>query len=110
MATGRRVVDTNERATARMAEVNLQTAAFLRPDRSSSSMDSGLHLSDCAGAETRTVGCHREAQDIDAVPFADSPDGNAFDLYVGVTSAIGLSLVIMVAVITAVSLLLLIQL
>jgi hypothetical protein len=109
MLTWQRTVNNDKRESAMTAGLNLQAAGFTRQDRSALMMDSGLRLSDRADAETRSGDCHRQARDIDSVLFDDNPDGNAFDVYVGVASAIGLLLVLIVAVITAVSLWLLIQ-
>jgi hypothetical protein len=109
MATWRRVVDENERKVVTTAALNLQTTGFTWQERSSSSKDTRLRLSDYAGAETRSGDCNREAQDISGALLDDNPDGNSFDFYVGIASTIGLSLVFVVAIVTAVSISLLIE-
>jgi hypothetical protein len=109
MAPWRKVADKNERETASTVGLNIQTTGFAWQNRSSSSMDARPPLSNHRGAEQSNGNCHREAQDVDAVLFDDGPDGNVFDFYVGVASAIGLLLVLIVAFITAASLWLLIQ-
>jgi hypothetical protein len=79
MATWRHVVDENEREMATTAALNLQTTGFTWQDRSSSSMDSRLRLSDYADAETSSGDCNREAQDTGGELLDDNPDGNSFD-------------------------------
>lgn len=102
-------MDENEREMATTAALNLQTTGFTWQDRSSSSMDSRLRLSDYTDAETSSGDCNREAPDTGGELLDDNPDGNSFDFYVGIASAIALLLVLIVAVVTAVSIWLLIQ-
>jgi len=78
-------------------------------DRSGSPMDSPLRLSDYAGAQTSNWDCNQETQDTGEARIDDDPDGNSFDFYVGIASAIGLLLVLIVAAVTAVSIWMLIQ-
>jgi hypothetical protein len=72
-------------------------------------MNFRLHISDYAGAQMSNWDCNQEAPDIDEAHFDDNSDGNSFDFYVGVASAIGLSLVLIVAIVTAGSIWLLIR-
>jgi hypothetical protein len=56
-----------------------------------------------------TAARDREAQNTNRALFDEDPDSNSFDFYVGVASAIGLLIILIVAVVTAVSLWLLIR-
>lgn len=97
-------MDKNERETTMTAALSLQTTGFTRQERSFSTLDSGLRLSNYGGAATRNWDCHQDAEDSGGVLFDENADGNSFDFYVGVASAIGLSLVLVVAVVTVLSL------
>jgi hypothetical protein len=78
-------------------------------DRPPSCLDSRRRRSGDIGVETSSADGKPEAQDTDGALVDDNPDGNSFDFYVGIASAIGLLLVLIVAVVTALSILLLIQ-
>jgi hypothetical protein len=97
-------MDKNERKITMTAALNLPTTGFTRQERFSSSLDSGLRLSNYRGAETGNWDCHQAAEDTSGVLFDENSDGNSFDFYVGVASAVGLSLVLVVAAVAVVSL------
>jgi hypothetical protein len=96
-------VDEIERGTGAAAATNLQSAGFMWQDRPSSSMDSRPRAAGYASSETSGWDCNREGQNTDGALFDDDPDGNSFDFYVWIATAIGLLLVLSVAVLTAVS-------
>jgi hypothetical protein len=102
------MVDEYERGTAGTAVANLQSAGSTWQARPSSSMNSPPRLAGYAGTETSGWDCNGEGQNTDEALFDDTADGNSFDFYVGIASAIGLLLVLIVALVTAASIWLLI--
>jgi hypothetical protein len=93
------------------ADRGMLVAEFHRigQDRPPSSMDSRLRRSDYAGPETSRWNCNEAAQDNSGALADEDTDDSSFDFYAGIASAIGVLLVLIVAVVTAASLWVLVQ-